>query len=382
MLAQGPHRVCRLNDNLDGTFSVVGHKPGTSPAVVVSRIPMDSEPIADPHVPIYPWNCKTAIWVRAGTDDASSKWDPASGFSDVDLISAPGDQPDIETRPTGLKRRKEAQVQSPIAKSSPSVEGSGASRDGAPSLWNYVCSRIKGQKPSRPMIPEFDALLSLPKVRDLVVNHAFQLAPDSHPKIIAGLIIQVTGDVNRRSCTECRRLGNDAPFDLCVSASTEAVSRIFPFMGSSSRACANCIIRKNYSACSVKNQYQLSNLKSSLSTQHPSSSPAPADADDAASEDVPRRWRSSRRSLLAIVDGQEDGAEDESLVDASAESRRKIVAPKVSDHGDASRTTRPPKRRRVEEWASDVPEDVLRMEDWEVDDGQIVATSDAGGGSE
>ncbi|KAK4118806.1 hypothetical protein N657DRAFT_659378 [Parathielavia appendiculata] len=65
--APGHHRGSRLNDNLDGTFSVVGANSGTHPAVVVSRNPMDSEPIAEPTIPHYPGGrgTKTIRWVKA-----------------------------------------------------------------------------------------------------------------------------------------------------------------------------------------------------------------------------------------------------------------------------------------------------------------------------
>jgi hypothetical protein len=70
---QGHHRGCRLNDNLDGTFSVVGKPYGTAPAVVVSRNPMDSEPIVEPMRPTYPYKLSSkVIWVNAAQSDAQS----------------------------------------------------------------------------------------------------------------------------------------------------------------------------------------------------------------------------------------------------------------------------------------------------------------------
>ncbi|KAK4096074.1 hypothetical protein N658DRAFT_56629 [Parathielavia hyrcaniae] len=71
---RGHHRGSRLNDNLDRTFTVVGTNNGTHPAVVVSRNPMDSEPIAEPTIPYYPGGMatKTIRWVKAVEKDPAS----------------------------------------------------------------------------------------------------------------------------------------------------------------------------------------------------------------------------------------------------------------------------------------------------------------------
>jgi hypothetical protein len=66
-----------LNDNLDGTFSVVEKKDSTALAVVVSRGPMDIElePIAEPLRPVYPRGmaAKSILWVKATKSDPNPK---------------------------------------------------------------------------------------------------------------------------------------------------------------------------------------------------------------------------------------------------------------------------------------------------------------------
>ena len=64
------HRGARLNDNLDGTFSVLNRTNSGSVPVVVSRNPMDSETIAPPMRPTYPRSGKsTILWVRAADSE-------------------------------------------------------------------------------------------------------------------------------------------------------------------------------------------------------------------------------------------------------------------------------------------------------------------------
>ena len=70
------HRGCRLNDNLDGTFSVLKRDESKKPPVVISQALMDFERIAVPLKPTYPYGpgTKTLIWVPAvegGTADGS-----------------------------------------------------------------------------------------------------------------------------------------------------------------------------------------------------------------------------------------------------------------------------------------------------------------------
>ena len=79
------HRGARLNDNLDGTFSVLNRTNGGSVPVVVSRNPTDSETLAPPMRPTYPRNGKSILWVRA----AESEPPPDLSPSDPPQVEAP-----------------------------------------------------------------------------------------------------------------------------------------------------------------------------------------------------------------------------------------------------------------------------------------------------
>lgn len=99
---KGSHGGCRLNDNLDGTFTILS-KDGAGSAVVATRVPMDVEEVVEPKRPTYPWSSrKHVVWVSARAADESptpaameTTPDPTpmlspspeelDGFSDTDL---------------------------------------------------------------------------------------------------------------------------------------------------------------------------------------------------------------------------------------------------------------------------------------------------------
>ncbi|KAK3380828.1 hypothetical protein B0H63DRAFT_474433 [Podospora didyma] len=92
------HLGCCLNDNLDGTFSIV---PGVAPmsqsgsnknlAVVVSKNPSDQDPIVEPQVPYYPGGrVGNPVWVSA-TKNMVALRSSLSAPSPADATPTPSD---------------------------------------------------------------------------------------------------------------------------------------------------------------------------------------------------------------------------------------------------------------------------------------------------
>ncbi|KAK0708020.1 hypothetical protein B0H67DRAFT_556594 [Lasiosphaeris hirsuta] len=82
------HTGCRLNDNLDGTLTILwdGGKPATFekispsgwPSIIVSRTPRDSEPIHTPQRPHYPGNRTGApVWITLKSHETDTARDLA-----------------------------------------------------------------------------------------------------------------------------------------------------------------------------------------------------------------------------------------------------------------------------------------------------------------
>jgi hypothetical protein len=87
--AQPHHRGTQLNDNLDGTFSVIAKSHEITLAIVVSRDPMDFEDIAEPSRPIYPYGMasKGVVWIKVTDDDPAyvQPRTPAAGPDAMDV---------------------------------------------------------------------------------------------------------------------------------------------------------------------------------------------------------------------------------------------------------------------------------------------------------
>ncbi|GAB1315463.1 hypothetical protein MFIFM68171_05673 [Madurella fahalii] len=500
---KGRHRSCRLNDNLDGTFSILGTNNDNGPAVVVSRGPRDFEEIAEPLRPIYPSGLTSYIvWVKATkdgappsskdavssvADDVSHAQAPASAVpgigavaSDVGMEMATADRrygewwdsngkmvnmagalvPEgyqLDTtfpdRPwicpirscraacklryslgwhftnchrtdslndngdgtfsvVGSHRGSAARVVSrnPLDPSEPPMVdvclpgdawerstqlkkrsmNQPSATSSTPSTvvgvlnepWKYICSQVDGQLPN-PDTPGLKPLLNLPRVRDLVTTST--LTSNLVPKQIAALLIQVTGEVSPKACSECRR--HKGPFTSCVRSSVMVGHLTAGFLGTSCRACANCLYRKNSSACSLRN---LSALGSAPPPARSALESVPwlSDTVNGEGEDSVGRRRSAR---LSLANTQEDGDEGdgESLAGAPAEPRsRKIVTLKTRTpdqfgsrsraNGQLSRTRRLP----VGIGANIPAETDLHMEDWEADSGRVTAIGNGNGPSE
>ncbi|KXX74455.1 Transcription factor SFP1 [Madurella mycetomatis] len=319
------HRTDSLNDNGDGTFSVVGSHRGSA-ARVVSRNPLDPSepPMAKPCLP-------GDAWERAA-------------------------------------QLKKASMKPPSAVHSTSSTVAGGSND----PWKHICSQVEGQLPN-PDTPGLKPLLNLPRVRDLVTTQA--LTTDLLPKQIAGLIIQVTGEESPKPCSECRR--HKGPFATCVRSTAEVGHLTAGFLGTSCRACASCLYRKNSSACSLRSLSSLGFMPPPPKPALDSSFPWLSDTADAAGEDLFGRRRSAR---LSLANTHEDGDEGdgESLAGALADQRpRRIVTSKTrvparSRNGSGTNSYSLRASRVALGIGNNIPAETdLQMENWEADDGRV-----------
>lgn len=281
---------------------------------------------------------------------------------------------DAWERATQLKKHS---MKLPSATNSTSSIAVGASND----PWKHICSQVEGQLP-KPDIPGLKPLLNLPRVRDLVTTHT--LETDLLPKQIASLIIQVTGEESPRPCSECRR--HKGPFTTCVRSTAEVGHLTAEFLGTSCRACANCLYRKNSSACSLRGLSSLGYPPPPSKLAMESKFPWMSDAADATGEDLLGRRRSAR---LSVTNTHEDGDEGdgESLAGALADSRpRKIVTLKTrglaragSGSGTSGYSSRT--RRFAAGTGSNIPAETdLHMEDWEADDGRVTPIGNGNSG--
>ncbi|KAK0653302.1 hypothetical protein QBC41DRAFT_308523 [Cercophora samala] len=192
------HYGCHLNDNLDGTFTLVPQKDNPQgleeselklrPATVVSQVPSNAEAV---------------------THQASH-------------LLTPPDQ-------SGLK--------------APLGEHSVA-------LWEYICAHFHGVLINRSYKkrPAIRYLLGLPRLRDL----HFDL-PGMHSLTVgqlAALLIQVTGQRVEDECQRCRH--GDGPFDLCVHHSPDKEKAVSTGSNKQSAACAGCLFHGVGSLCSIK----------------------------------------------------------------------------------------------------------------------------------
>jgi hypothetical protein len=341
-----------LNDNRDGTFSIVDILKEKVPRVV-SQKPLDPNepPLPEPRLP--PNSLEARMAERQG------------GKSRV--------QPSIPS--------SNAVSTAPAASSTPAALTDDASR-----LWSHITSHIGGEVP-KPDIPELKLLLSLPKVRDLAPSQPIS-ADLLTDKQIAGLLIQVTGVEAPSPCTECRR--HNGPFASCVQPLKDIAHDLAGLMRSSLRACAGCLVRKNSSNCSIK-KFVVNGTTNNKSNSFTAPALLGEDIDRMLSDDallasMLGRRRSARLTLAnSEVNGDEDEDEDESGDEAPVPESdedeplgrtRRFVTLKVPKPVQQQHT-RGAERGRAGIWNGNPPSEAdLRMEDWEMDEGLVNAAGE------
>lgn len=205
------HSSVSLNDNKDGTFSVVGTHQYGAPRVVSKRlVSLHKDPVVEACLPVLK-------------------------------------KVEIEE-----EERKRSQMESSTHKSTtkkPATDGE--------ELWKYLCSMVDRDL-TRPSHPSFNHLMALPRIRDLNISDK-KLDPKQlrHSALGVALVIQVTG-VERlvKQCTACRR--GDGPFYECVSICPELaheIAKSSPQLVTSPTnrwCCMNCVLNKSATMCSLK----------------------------------------------------------------------------------------------------------------------------------
>jgi hypothetical protein len=224
---------------------------------------------------------------------------------------------------------------------------SAAISDDAAGLWSYIRSRVGFRLP--PTEPAGLALvLRQPKLRDLDLAD-FTPRKALNAKQQAALVIQIVGEDNPKPCSECRR--HPSPLDSCVSLSLDAAKDAYRLLTTSARACANCLLRKRDSQCSLR-RYASFNV--------PGAGYVPRDTVEEPGEDLFGRRRSTRISIAHDDDDTDAG--DEGMADP---------APRLRSRRSALRK-RPAAARRI-----DPPTEAdLHMESWEMTDRRLNAADE------
>ncbi|KAK3984916.1 hypothetical protein QBC44DRAFT_251817 [Cladorrhinum sp. PSN332] len=195
------HRGSLLNDNMDGTFTILEQDRSREASSVVSQGLMDTESIADPLIPTYPKaNGKTIAWVKAVPQPKAVR----KGSPDSSDLSVTNSQ-----------------------------------------LWKDICSSVDQMGVVRPQV---QPLLKLSRLRD--VDPPKPLARNLTYRQVTALLVQATGKVNSKTCSNCRR--GEGLLGDCISVALEIAPQLLEHMNSLTLACANCLYQKQGQSCSVK----------------------------------------------------------------------------------------------------------------------------------
>lgn len=215
--------VC-VNDNQDGTFSIVEGRSKTGPRVV-SRGPMnyDESPLREAHLPNKEHR-------RAVEPDISTNDDENQNNEMPGRISQKRTLDEITTSPPTPEPGEEA---------------------GHPEeLRRYITSQIGGNFPEIEET-ELEVLLSLPRRRDLKLKHPLPVTHTLALKQLAAVVAQLTGREAPKPCTACRRRAG--PFKGCITIIPKISVKLRRLVSVSYRnACANCLYGNTYNACSIK----------------------------------------------------------------------------------------------------------------------------------
>ncbi|KAB5513092.1 hypothetical protein GE09DRAFT_637720 [Coniochaeta sp. 2T2.1] len=210
------HYARVLNDNLDGTFSILGLYDDP-------RLGIGGSYLKDP--PSVPYV-------------ASQKAEAPV----VPLMQLKSTRSSIPVKPGAIQAYEvnESDWEDEVPRHLPEEEAS-------KSMWEYVKPHLTkfSSIPDRGWVKE---LLPLPRIRDLQWNpHRKSEYYESHPRDISCLIIQVTGEKAPNPCTHCA--SGKGPFDGCVVIPRDAPPEVRARVVS----CANCCYHNGQNTCSIIN---------------------------------------------------------------------------------------------------------------------------------
>ncbi|KAK5658106.1 hypothetical protein OQA88_2662 [Cercophora sp. LCS_1] len=225
------HQGNTLNDNRNGTLSIVGTHKGPAP-IVVSKRPLD--PSEDPIS--YPRFKHNGEWVLCKLPPDYKEAEPSSG-SEGESNDSGGEEPEVELRyldgdPVGWQLQDDDQ------------KNNGEDPNGT---WSHICAVVGHNLPLPKPSKYTKMLLQMSRLRPLRLRRQLQPALDDRQRM--ALIVQVVGLSRRKSCTHCRRNG---PLDCCVSLPIEVGEKMADVLKSCKVACACCLVDKVPYSCSVK----------------------------------------------------------------------------------------------------------------------------------
>ncbi|OIW28655.1 hypothetical protein CONLIGDRAFT_681600 [Coniochaeta ligniaria NRRL 30616] len=341
------HYAQTLNDNLDGTFSVMGlyddPKLGNGGAY-------PKEPPSFPYVAARKGKLARPPATRSKPSYGPGIARPPATKSKPSY--GPEEEEDLEQQPSGP------------------LSGDDTSR----SMWQYIKPHLKRTMtiPDKGWVKE---LLPLPRVRDLRWN------PDrrsdfieSHPRDISCMIIQVTGEEAPSPCTKCA--DGRGPFGGCVVIPRDAPPEVRARMVS----CANCNYHNRQVDCSLINWV--------VNRQQPAwpgylgkggqpvlgvSESTPSASASASTPTLESSGPSDRRQSRRLPSNDEKPT-------ASSHSAATPHAPAQTSGPAGDRNVkeitrpRPPPQREqssVIPLGQPNPEEMLEMEDWEIAPGRI-----------
>ncbi|KAI1840953.1 hypothetical protein JX265_010425 [Neoarthrinium moseri] len=339
------HRAARLNDNGDGTFSVLGFRIGRGrlPAIVVSQRPLDPEEhsMARPALPSQ----------QKGPQDtvASSKRpEAAPGTTDLDLAKST---------------------------STSTIENSAALDEVAIWTWKNTIHPHLQDTPVSP-IPargHVQDLLPLKRVRGISFNPLGPKFFESRPQDISALIIQLTGNKAIVPCKRCQQ--GKGPFAGCFVISPDAPLHVRRLVTS----CANCFYKGNQTYCGELAKWHRKTypeLKESGVPATVGASPPrmtrsnSGDAKPIASDNHPPKTRKSSNVSSAASTAEKGTPSKNPKPPISAETRqlRRKKSPSETQSGAqvANTTLRIPAIEREKDQSLQ-----LSMEDWEIAPGRI-----------
>ncbi|RYP15293.1 hypothetical protein DL765_005817 [Monosporascus sp. GIB2] len=342
------HRKAKLNDNGDGTLSVVGQQEGdgVKPAIVVSKRPLDPNepPMAKPAVP-------TQLKSRYAKEQRNSGAFHAQ----------------LET-PSTTKKTTDIQA----ALNSPRGES-------GEELWQYVHQYLKHTPFSPiPQTGHVPQMLTLPRVRD--VEFREKLAnpySEARAQDISALIMQVTGQEPPHPCSRCQE--GRGPFKGCYLISVEAPQSTRNLV----RACANCFYKCNQTYCDLKD-WSLQAYPELAGSSEPkqTATQSPARTNPSASKSYPER-RSDRivfKESVAESSASKPRAVTEEHDEPSSNTstnQSMINAPRPQTRGDRHTSVQDDSILfSNHQMAVTNPAQLLELETWEVAPGRIRGKGD------
>ncbi|KAK3952870.1 hypothetical protein QBC32DRAFT_259265 [Pseudoneurospora amorphoporcata] len=347
------HSSAKLNDNKDGTFSIVGTHQLGAPRVVSKRlVSLHKDPIVEARLPV------------------------------------------LKKKEIEEEQRKRSQMGTSMDK--PATPKPTADKPAADpeELWKYICSMVDRDL-ARPSNPSFEHLMALPRIRDLNIIDK-KLGPKHliRSTLAVGLVIQVTGvERQTKQCTACRR--GDGPFHECVSICPELANEVAelnpPLVTSPTNrwCCMNCVVNRQTSQCSLKAsllersedgsvkenipQWMMDSERPAVMIKPKAASQDLSVGDEVADKDVDlvRQDATSfsyRRSGRLRLQVEAKPSESQKRSFASTDMASAQVAAAASQEEEAS-SLRAPKRVRALQSPSNIPpsavQESLMVEDWE-----------------